>query len=234
MSRKRLGQGSPFRRATTPRTDHPRPDWLQEDAPRIRKRSLAPGEPIRPGMMGSGRDAFIGAVHCHASRLDGRYVLIAGALSSTPDRSRESGRTLGPPPDRCYGTFEEMTDREARRFDGIHAVSIVTPNHMHFAAAKPFLERGIHVICDKPLAVTLAEAEASAAAAVREPAPEPMPSAGFSPAIPRGIWKASPTSIPAQRTRFSLMSTADACQRKPLFRRGSKTAWQACDSSRHG
>ena len=113
---------------------------------------------IRLGMVGGGQGAFIGAVHRMAARLDDHYDLVAGALSSTPDKSKASGAALGLDPDRCYGSFEEMAEKEAARPDGIEAVSIVTPNHVHFAAAKAFLERGIHVICDKPLTSNLDDA----------------------------------------------------------------------------
>ncbi|TYC51250.1 Gfo/Idh/MocA family oxidoreductase [Rhodobacterales bacterium] len=115
--------------------------------------------PIRLGMVGGGKDAFIGAVHRIASRIDGRYELVAGALSSTPEKAQESGRALGLKEDRIYSSFEEMAKREARLKDGIEAVAIVTPNHVHFPAAKAFLKRGIHVICDKPLTSTLADAK---------------------------------------------------------------------------
>ena len=121
--------------------------------------------PIRLGMVGGGKDAFIGAVHRIAARLDGQFALVAGALSSTPERARESGRALGLAEDRIYGDFAEMAKREARLKDGIEAVAIVTPNHMHFAPAREFLKRGIHVICDKPLTATLAEAKKLAAIA---------------------------------------------------------------------
>lgn len=113
---------------------------------------------IRLGMVGGGQGAFIGAVHRMAARLDDHYDLVAGALSSTPDKSKASGVALGLDPDRCYGSFAEMAEKEAARSDGIEAVSIVTPNHVHFAAAKAFLERGIHVICDKPLTSNLDDA----------------------------------------------------------------------------
>ena len=115
--------------------------------------------PIRLGMVGGGKDAFIGAVHRIAARIDGAYDLVAGALSSTPEKALESGRALGLKEDRIYGSFEEMAKREARLKDGIEAVAIVTPNHMHYPAAKEFLKRGIHVICDKPLTSTLADAK---------------------------------------------------------------------------
>lgn len=112
---------------------------------------------IRLGMVGGGNDAFIGAVHRIASRIDDQYELVAGALSSTPEKSRASGEALSLP--RSYDDFKQMAIREARRKDGIEAVSIVTPNHVHYAAAREFLKRGIHVICDKPLTSTLADAK---------------------------------------------------------------------------
>ena len=98
------------------------------------------------------------AVHRIAARLDGRYELVAGALASTPEKAKASGEELGLDPARCYGDFAEMAKREARRKDGIDAVAIVTPNHVHFPAAKAFLDRGIHVICDKPMTTTLKDA----------------------------------------------------------------------------
>ncbi|TNF18339.1 MAG: Gfo/Idh/MocA family oxidoreductase [Rhodobacteraceae bacterium] len=115
---------------------------------------------IRLGMVGGGNDAFIGGVHRIASRIDDRFELVAGALSSTPEKAAASGKALGLAADRAYGSFEEMAETEAARDDGIEAVSIVTPNHVHFPAAKAFLDRGIHVICDKPLTATQEDAEA--------------------------------------------------------------------------
>ncbi len=115
-------------------------------------------QPIRLGMVGGGNDAFIGAVHRIAARIDGEYQLVAGALSSTPEKSRESGHALGLATDRIYDDFRSMAIREARLKAGIEAVAIVTPNHMHYPAAKEFLKRGIHVICDKPLTATLPDA----------------------------------------------------------------------------
>ena len=116
-------------------------------------------EKIRLGMVGGGKDAFIGGVHRIAARIDGQFDLVAGALSSTPERSLESGQALGLAPDRCYGSYEEMAEVESSRPDGIRAVSIVTPNHMHAGPAMAFLRLGIHVICDKPLTATLEQAE---------------------------------------------------------------------------
>ncbi|MEO6394841.1 MAG: Gfo/Idh/MocA family oxidoreductase [Devosia sp.] len=118
---------------------------------------------IRLGMVGGGTGAFIGYVHRIASRLDGDYDLVAGAFSSQPEVSRESGQRFGIDPKRTYGSYEEMAKKEAARPDGIEAVSIVTPNNVHFGPAKAFLEAGIHVICDKPLTSTLADARALAA-----------------------------------------------------------------------
>lgn len=120
---------------------------------------------IRLGMVGGGQGAFIGGVHRIASRIDDRFELVAGCFSATAEKSRASGAELGLPEARVYGDFAEMAAAEAAREDGIEAVAIVTPNHMHAPAARPFLERGIHVICDKPLTATLAEAKALAAAA---------------------------------------------------------------------
>jgi predicted dehydrogenase len=118
------------------------------------------GPRIRLGMVGGGEGAFIGAVHRIAARLDDRFELIAGALSSTPEKAQRSGAALGLPAGRIYDDFAEMATREAARADGIEAVAIVTPNHMHAPIARAFLAAGIHVICDKPLTTTLVEARA--------------------------------------------------------------------------
>jgi len=107
-------------------------------------------------MVGGGAGAFIGAVHRIAARMDDRYELVAAALSSDPQRSLASARELHIP--RAYTTFAEMAREEPKRADGIDAVAIVTPNHLHHGPAKTFLEAGIHVICDKPLTTTLQDA----------------------------------------------------------------------------
>ncbi len=120
---------------------------------------------IRLGMVGGGQGAFIGAVHRIAARIDGEFELVAGALSSDPARALASAEELGLDPSRSYASFAEMAKAEAKRPDGIEAVAIVTPNHVHFPAAKAFLEAGIHVICDKPLTSTLADAKKLAAIA---------------------------------------------------------------------
>ena len=117
---------------------------------------------IRLGMVGGGIGAFIGYVHRIASRIDDDYELVAGALSSDPDRAQNLVEGLGWPKTKSYASFAEMAAKEAAREDGIQAVSIVTPNHLHFAPAKAFLEAGIHVICDKPLTSTLDDARALA------------------------------------------------------------------------
>lgn len=119
---------------------------------------------LRLGMVGGGQGAFIGGVHRIAARIDGQWDLVAGALSSDPERARASAAELGIAADRAYGSFEEMAEAEAARADGIDAVAIVTPNHMHAAPAIAFLRAGIHVICDKPLASTVEDAEAIARA----------------------------------------------------------------------
>jgi len=123
------------------------------------------GSRIRLGMVGGGEGAFIGAVHRLAARMDDHYDLVAGALSSTPEKAQRSGAALGLAPDRIYGDFEAMAKTEAKRSDGIEAVAIVTPNHMHAGPAYAFLKAGIHVICDKPLTTSLAEARKLKAAA---------------------------------------------------------------------
>ena len=114
--------------------------------------------PIRLGMVGGGQGAFIGAVHRMAARLDGHYRLCAGALSSDPERALASGRELGLPDERSYTSYGDMLAAEAAREDGVEAVAIVTPNHLHFPVAQAALEAGFHVICDKPMTVSLDEA----------------------------------------------------------------------------
>ncbi|REF72036.1 MULTISPECIES: Gfo/Idh/MocA family protein [Paracoccus] len=118
---------------------------------------------IRLGMVGGGQGAFIGGVHRIAARIDDQYELVAGCFSSTPEKSAASAAELGV--GRAYGDFAQMAMREARRKDGIEAVAIVTPNHLHAPVARAFLKRGIHVICDKPLTATLPEARKLANAA---------------------------------------------------------------------
>ena len=115
--------------------------------------------PIRLGMVGGGAGAFIGDVHRIASRIDGRYRLVAGALSSTPEKAEQSAAAVGLAEDRTYSDYTEMAKREARLKDGIETVAICTPNHLHVPVAREFLKRGIHVICDKPLSSSLAEAK---------------------------------------------------------------------------
>ncbi|WP_288480363.1 Gfo/Idh/MocA family oxidoreductase [uncultured Deinococcus sp.] len=119
---------------------------------------------LRWGLVGGGVDAFIGAVHRHAAALDGQYDLVAGALSSTPERSQMSGQVLGLPEDRVYDSWEQMLKRERTRPDPVEVVSIVTPNHMHFPVALAAVQAGFHVICDKPLVHTSEQARALEAA----------------------------------------------------------------------
>lgn len=120
--------------------------------------------PLKLGMVGGGQGAFIGGVHRFAARLDGKWALVAGALSSDPDRAAASAADLGIAPDRAYASYEEMAKSEAARKDGIDAVAIVTPNHMHAGPTIAFLNAGIHVLCDKPLAATQMDADAIKAA----------------------------------------------------------------------
>ncbi|NNE27634.1 MAG: Gfo/Idh/MocA family oxidoreductase [Saprospiraceae bacterium] len=117
---------------------------------------------IRMGMVGGGRGAFIGQVHRIAAALDGQIELVCGAFSSNPEKSRLSGLDFFLEPDRIYGSFDEMFEKENqlgpdKRMD---LVSIVTPNHMHYEPAAKAIQNGFHVICDKPLSFNLEEAYA--------------------------------------------------------------------------
>ena len=114
---------------------------------------------LRLGMIGGGQGAFIGAVHRIASRIDDRYELVAGCLSSTAEKALISAKEIGIDPDRSYPDFQTMANLESSREDGIDVVSIVTPNHMHASPSIEFLKKGIHVICDKPLTATMEEAD---------------------------------------------------------------------------
>jgi predicted dehydrogenase len=116
---------------------------------------------LKYGMVGGGRDAFIGAVHRMAMALDGQYEMVAGALSSTPEKALASGEDLGLEPSRNYPTWQAMLEGElklptSQRMD---LVVIVTPNHVHYPVAKAFVEAGFHVVSDKPLVHTLAQAK---------------------------------------------------------------------------
>jgi predicted dehydrogenase len=117
------------------------------------------GAKLRYGMVGGGQGAFIGDVHRKSIALDGMAELAAGCFSRSPENTAATGKALGVTPDRCYKTFEEMAELEARQSDKIDFAVIVTPNNTHYAAAKAFLSRGIHVVCDKPLTWEVAEAQ---------------------------------------------------------------------------
>jgi predicted dehydrogenase len=116
---------------------------------------------LKMGMVGGGRDAFIGAVHRKAALMDGKIEFIAGALSSDPEKAKASARDLLISEERSYGTWQEMVDQESNlpESERIDFVSIVTPNFMHFPIAKGFAEVGINVICDKPMTYSLQEAK---------------------------------------------------------------------------
>jgi len=115
---------------------------------------------LRMGMVGGGRGAFIGAVHRMAANLDGQIELVAGAFSSSPEKSKLSGEDFFLDPERVYESYQEMAEKESAREDKIDFVSIVVQNHLHFDVAKTFLEAGFNVICDKPMTRTLEEARA--------------------------------------------------------------------------
>ena len=122
------------------------------------------GRKLRMGIVGGGQGSFIGRVHVTAAVLDNRAALVAGAFSSDAARSKASAADYDVDPSRAYGSYQELFDKERalpadRRVD---FVSIATPNHMHFPVAKAAVEAGFHVVCDKPLTLTLAEAESLA------------------------------------------------------------------------
>ena len=113
---------------------------------------------LRLGMIGGGQGAFIGAVHRLSARMDDKYDFVAGCLSSTPEKAELSAKELGLDLTRSYPDYKTMAEKESQRDDGIEVVSIVTPNHMHAGPAIEFLNKGIHVICDKPMTATMDDA----------------------------------------------------------------------------
>ena len=124
-------------------------------------------DPVRYAMVGGGEGAFIGPVHRTAAAIAGNCRLVAGALSSDPERARRSGEAVGLMPERCYSSWQEMLAAEGGRADGAEFVAIVTPNHMHAPVAIAALEAGFPVLTDKPLTDTLDAARAFAEAAER-------------------------------------------------------------------
>ena len=118
------------------------------------------GRRLRLAVIGGGPGSFIGAMHRQAARLDDRYEVVTGILSSNPDRSKKAALELGMNPDRIYASVQEMLDRESARKDGIDVVAIMTPNDSHYEYSMSALEHGFDVICDKPMTNTLQEAEA--------------------------------------------------------------------------
>ncbi|MDL9999933.1 Gfo/Idh/MocA family oxidoreductase [Variovorax sp. J22P240] len=125
---------------------------------------------LRYAMVGGGRDAFIGAVHRKAIALDGQVDLVAGALSSSPEKAKASGRDLFLADDRNHGDWQSLLDDEVKRplDERVDFVSIVTPNHVHFPVAHAFVEAGFHVVCDKPLVHTSDQADALVDAVARK------------------------------------------------------------------
>jgi predicted dehydrogenase len=117
-----------------------------------------PSRRLRLGIVGGGRGSFIGEIHAMGARLSDCWEVVAGAFSSDAERAKASARAWRISPERAYASFVEMAEREANRADGVEAVAITTPNHLHHAVACAFLDRGIDVISDKPLTTTLADA----------------------------------------------------------------------------
>ncbi len=118
------------------------------------------GRKLKMGLIGGGQGAFIGRVHATAAILDNRAELVAGALSSDPDRAKASAPAYDIAADRAYGSYGDLVESESARDDGVDFISIATPNHTHFPIAKAALEAGINVICDKPMTFDMDQAEA--------------------------------------------------------------------------
>ena len=118
------------------------------------------GRRLRLAVIGGGPGSFIGAMHRQAARLDDRYEIVTGVLSSDIEKSRKAAVEIGLSPDRSYASVQEMLDKESALEDGAEVVAIMTPNDSHYEYAVYALERGFDVICDKPMTNTLAEAEA--------------------------------------------------------------------------
>ncbi|QXG35313.1 Gfo/Idh/MocA family protein [Pseudomonas viridiflava] len=115
--------------------------------------------PVRWAMVGGGANSQIGYIHRSAALRDQNFALIAGAFDIDPERGRAFGEQLGVDPERCYPDYLQLIEQEARRPDGIEAISVATPNGTHFSITKAALEAGLHVVCEKPLCFTLEEAE---------------------------------------------------------------------------
>ena len=130
----------------------------------------APARKLRYAMVGGGQGAFIGGVHRKAAALDGQIELVAGALSSNPEKARASGRDLFLADERNHGSWQDLLADERQRDAAtrIDFVSIVTPNHLHHPVALAFVEAGFHVVCDKPLVHTSAQARELVAAVARQ------------------------------------------------------------------
>jgi len=116
---------------------------------------------LKYGMIGGGPGAFIGEVHRKAAALDGQIELVAGAFSSSVEKSRQMGEQLNLNPSRIYGSYGEMAEKEAKLPDDekIDFVSVVTPNHLHYPVCKEFINAGFHIVCDKPMTRTIEEAQ---------------------------------------------------------------------------
>ncbi|MGV8878788.1 MAG: Gfo/Idh/MocA family protein [Sphingobacteriaceae bacterium] len=116
---------------------------------------------LKLGMIGGGQGAFIGGIHRIAAQIDSAYELVCGAFSSDPAKSKASGEMLGLSPERVYNSYAELIEKEKQlpKDERVEVISIVTPNHVHFGPAKMALENGFHVILDKPMTFSLAEAK---------------------------------------------------------------------------
>lgn len=132
---------------------------------------MAKTEKIRLGMIGGGQGAFIGAVHRHAAGLDGHYELVCGAFSRNAENNLETAESLSIPAERAYSSWQTLIEEESKLPEDqrVQVLAIVTPNHLHVEVAKAALEAGIHVFCEKPLAISLDEAKSLKPALAAKP-----------------------------------------------------------------
>ncbi|AEF86861.1 oxidoreductase domain protein [Treponema primitia ZAS-2] len=130
--------------------------------------TLGIDHPIRWGMVGGGKDSFIGYIHRSAALRDRSFAILAGAFARDSTRCRDFGVSIGVDASRCYGDYKTLFSEESKRKDGIEAVTIATPNNTHYEISKAALEAGLHVICEKPLCFKTEEAEELAALAEKK------------------------------------------------------------------
>ena len=124
----------------------------------LRNDTLNNKSKIRIGFIGGGPNSFIGYTHRLSARFDNKFEFVAGIFSKDKKKSKSFGSSLGLADDRCYSDYKSMASAESKRNDGIQALGIMTPSGDHYKIAKAFIEKGIHIICDKPLTATVEDA----------------------------------------------------------------------------